>query len=276
MEPNIRITVLAENTVYKQGLMAEHGLSLLIEADGKRILFDTGQGMALEHNMKALDITPCSIDILVLSHCHYDHTSGVEWLLQNNSEIKIHMHPEALKPCFSKRGTLVRDIGIPNGCMNELTKRFESIIWTASPVGITPGVTVTGSIPRLAEDEITDRFYTDKDFSSINKIPDDQAMFIKTAKGVVVILGCTHSGLSNTLSYISSLTQENKIYALIGGMHLSHATQAQVESNAQRLKELELKVIAPGHCTGFDAMCLLKQTFENEYTSLSVGTVIKI
>ncbi len=276
MMSDIRLTVLAENTVYKQGLIAEHGLSLLIEVDGEKILFDTGQGMTLAHNMNELGIDPESIDSLVLSHSHYDHTSGVQWVLQNNSDLKVYLHSEALKPCFSKRNTLIRDIGMPQNCKDEIEIRKESVIWSDTPTTITPNVTLTGSIPRLIKNEMTDTFYKDAGLTELNTIPDDQAMFIKTSKGLVVILGCNHSGLANTVSYIFSLVERNSIYALIGGMHLRYATSDQVTTNVLRLKELGVQILAPGHCTGFDSLCSLKTAFDQNFIPLSAGTVIEL
>ncbi len=216
MKNSLSLTVLVENTAAGRGLLGEHGLSYLIETDDSRILFDTGQGFVLKHNAQHLGISLQELDAVVLSHGHYDHAGGLMTVLEECNPTKLFLHPAAIKPKFSQRG----EIGSPIQDMAILEQKFSQLIWTEQPTEIIPGVSVTGTIPRTHPLEDTGGvFWQDAEHEQVDLIPDDQSLFMDTPEGLVVVLGCAHSGVINTLNYIAKITGKDKFYAVIGGMH---------------------------------------------------------
>jgi len=272
MSDKISITILVDNTVYKQGLLAEHGLSLLIECDGEKILFDTGQGMALPNNMLQLGISEQSISMLVLSHNHYDHTGGIDGFLDKaDSQIQIYAHPDCLNSCFSKRGDVVRNIGLSDGARERLSDHKANINWTTEPTRLSQHVWVTGSVPNTSCSAITDSFYSDTAASRLNELNDDQGIYIITDGGVIVVLGCAHSGVVDTIEYIKQLTGMN-ICAVIGGMHLIHASEIQRKVVSDYLMENDIPVVAPLHCSGFEGRRLFANVLGGRYRDVGVGS----
>ena len=150
MIKRLRVTVLADNCVAARDLLAEHGLSMLIEADDRRILFDTGQGKVLRANADALGISLSPLDAVVLSHGHYDHTGGLAGLLQAVSPSAIFLHPAAMQPKYAKsENPPHRSIGMPESTRQALDALQGRIVWTRSSTEVVPGVWCTGEIPRL-------------------------------------------------------------------------------------------------------------------------------
>ena len=150
MIKRLRVTVLADNCVAARDLLAEHGLSMLIEADGRRILFDTGQGKVLRANADALGISLSPLDAVVLSHGHDDHTGGLAGLLREVSPSAIFLHPAAVQPKYAKsENPPHRSIGMPESSRQALDAVQDRIVWTRSATEVVPGVWCTGEIPRL-------------------------------------------------------------------------------------------------------------------------------
>ncbi len=156
---NLRITVLAENTVGGADLLAEHGLALWIEADGHRILFDTGQGKVLRHNARKLEVPLDTAQTVVISHGHFDHTGGLKDLLDTNEQMTVCLHPAALGRKHARAKTPPhRNIGIPGLDGETLRGKARSLIWTHGPTKLMDGVHVTGEIPRRNQFEIPGKF----------------------------------------------------------------------------------------------------------------------
>lgn len=273
MIEHLIVTTLVENTAGGKGLLGEHGLSFLIEArkgeETRRILFDTGQGFVLSHNVKQLGISLHPLDAIVLSHGHYDHTGGLAEVLQECPEADLFVHPSALEGKYSPRG----EIGAPIRDEEELRSRVGNLVWTTTPTELYPGICVTGTIPRSHELEDTGgNFWRDKTHQQIDTLPDDQALFINTPQGIVVILGCAHAGTINTLDYIKYLTGVPGFHAVLGGMHLLRATRERIEATAKALEEHEVRLIAPNHCTGMNAIAHLWQCFPDRVVECKVGS----
>lgn len=278
MVNNLRITVLSENTVQSPGLLAEHGLSFWIEADHRRILFDTGQGMVLRHNANALDINLASTDDLVISHGHFDHTGGVAINGGTRWKASFYVHPEAFRTRYVKRTDQpARSIGWAGGPKDSLRERFASVIETASATRITDGVWVTGRIPRQNDFEDTGGpFFLDEAGMIPDPLNDDQAMYIETRKGLVILLGCGHSGVVNTLTYIAQLTKSKGFYAVIGGMHLIESNAERVARTITALLDYHVQEVAPLHCTGDAATAALRQAWPHGFHHLSAGANLTI
>ena len=192
--------------------MAEHGLSFWIEYGSQNILFDTGQTNALVKNAELLDIDLSKTNAVILSHGHYDHTGGLEAVLNAAPQATVYLHPDAPKIRYScPPGKNPKDISMPPGTCQKIAESVSkgAVIYTPKPESICPGIRVTGTIPRMTNYEDTGGpFYLDKKSNTKDALNDDQALMISTAKGLIVILGCAHAGIVNTLEYIKTLTQQ--------------------------------------------------------------------
>lgn len=269
MIQHLTITQVVENTAGGPGLLAEHGVAFHIDADGHQLLFDTGQGLALTHNAKRLDLDLAQLDSIILSHGHYDHSGGLNEVLLLTGPVKLYLHPQALAKKYNRNG---RDISAPIAAQTQLASLGE-LVYTRTPMEIYPGVFLTGEIPRINPLEDTGGpFYQNKDCSELDELADDQALFFDTSEGLVVLLGCGHSGVINTLQYVQQISGKQDILAVIGGMHLLHATEERLSFTGDSLADLGVHHLAPNHCTGLDAVCYFKQRFPEIYCESHVGT----
>lgn len=274
MTRRVRITVLVENTAQGQGLLAEHGLAYWIEYGDKRILFDTGQGAVLEHNAAKLKIPLDQADAIVLSHGHYDHTGGLSRMLRK-TDCPVYLHPAALEKKYScpPRGP-VREIGMPAAAQAAAQARDTPLFFTEQPTEIVPGLTVTGSVPRITEFEDTGGpFFLDTEGQKPDPLADDQSLFFLSSEGAVVLLGCAHSGVVNTLQYIQQRIGRQPIHAVLGGMHLGHASQERMGQTIAAFGQLGLARLGPAHCTGLAATVELWSNFPGQCFACNVGTV---
>lgn len=279
MKPEMRVTVLVENTVYRAGLRAEHGLSLWIEYEDHRLLFDTGQSDILVHNAQTVGIDLACADAVVLSHGHYDHTGGVGAVLDRSSQVRVYCHSHSLEPKYHVREGTPRSIGIPCGVKERLllVECQERLVYTDQVADIFPGATVTGTIPKKhACQQPPQAFYLDRECQSPDPMKDDQALFLDTSRGIVVLLGCAHAGALNTLEYIQRIVDDRCIYAVIGGMHLQGADSDSVLEIRTWLQSQDVRVIAPGHCTGPNAIAEFNQSLPEQWMPCSTGTTIEI
>ena len=275
---DLRITVLVENTARGADVLAEHGLALWIEADGRRILFDTGQGRVLRHNAGHLDISLDTAEIVVISHGHFDHTGGLKTVLGSNRQIAVCLHPAALESKYARRSTPPhRSIGIPDFNEQTLRRQAQCLVWTRKPTRLIGGVYVTGEIPRRNDFEDTGGpFYRDESCTEADPLLDDQALYIETPAGTVVVLGCAHAGVVNTLDYIAELTGRDRIHAVLGGMHLVRATPQRLEETIKALRQYGIRKVGTAHCTGMRAATHLWSQLPDVCFECCVGTVFRL
>ena len=269
----IKITTLSENTA-TYGFLAEWGLSILIEVDGLRILMDTGLSFSAVHNAQLMGIDLSTIDRIVLSHGHADHTGGLREVLKIKGEVEIIAHPDIWTAKYVERDQEgVKYCGIPYS-REELESRGAHFNLVREPVHISDNVMTTGEIPMLLEYEDVENnlFVKEDDALRQDSLADDLAMVIDTESGLVVILGCAHRGIVNTLRRAQNLTGKELVYATIGGTHLFRASKERIEKTIADLREMGIQRIGASHCTGFRASAQLAQEFEDAFFLNNAGT----
>ncbi len=269
---SVAIRVVSDNQA-EPPFLAEHGLSLWIEADDRVVLFDTGQGPALEENLRALRLDPKRVDAVVLSHGHFDHTGSLAKILRaKGGRVPVYFHPDALKERFSRSTGKTRSIGIPTEARDALNRLDPSLrIESEGPVRVVPGVWATGTIPRARPPEGAD----DNLFLPTQRpdpVEDDQALLIRTARGTMVVMGCGHAGVVNTLSYAREMFP-GELRAVVGGLHLSRAERPQWETAAAEFHRHGLEQVVTAHCTGQEAAAFLRESLGACCVSAHVGDV---
>ena len=274
----IKITVLVENSAGEQSLLSEHGLSFRIEDGKHKILFDTGQSDILLDNARVLGIDLKDTEAVVLSHGHYDHTGGLYKVLETAPAAKVYLHPEALKPKYVCRGPdSGHDIGMPARTVQMVHRReSSSVIHTDKPTEVFPGITVTGPVKRVTDfEQVSGPFFLDAEGKKPDLLIDDQSLFFESAGGIVVVLGCAHAGVVNTLQYISELSGAKEFYAVMGGMHLGNATDERITKTVEALRGFKVARIGPCHCTGEEAVRKISRAFPDGFFECSTGVHIE-
>lgn len=248
----MKIFVLAENQSGPD-TPSEHGLSYLIEADGLRILFDTGQGDLFVRNAATMKVSLEGIDAIVLSHGHFDHGNGLEHLEGG----RLICHPG----CFVKRyrGTDNSYIGLKN-TKEELENRFD-LITSATPYKISDKIIFLGEIPRVTSFESKSTYFKN-DNGSPDFVMDDSALAVMLPEGLFVVTGCGHAGIVNTLMHASAVTGIDRIYGIMGGFHLKEH-DLQTRATISYLKDKEIRLVFPSHCTSGPALQALRTAFRS-------------
>jgi len=256
----VRITILIDNQA-GEGLKTEHGFALWIDTGDKQILFDTGQSGLLLDNAASLHVDLNKADTVILSHGHYDHTGGLAPLLSLTHSFDLYCHPAAVYPRYAVRGPEVKSLQMPRSVMSALD-RFpqEQLHWIQQPLMIAPGIGLTGPIIRHTDYEDTGGpFFLDQAGQRPDPIDDDMALWIATESGLIVCVGCAHSGLVNTLRHIQTQNPGQRIRAIIGGFHLASADNIRLQKTVEALREFAPDQIIPCHCTGPEAIKVLHQ-----------------
>ncbi|GAB4220565.1 MAG: MBL fold metallo-hydrolase [Spirochaetota bacterium] len=277
-----KITVVCENSIGTPfPLIGEHGLSVLIEADDTT-LFDTGQGLGIIHNLKTLGKDITSIQRIILSHGHYDHTGGLLQVLQSiNRNIDVYAHPDiftnkvAIIPLGNQ--TLEAPIGV-----RASKEEYEKAGAVFKPIsGLTA---ITQSIRAIAE---INRPQSWQGFDERLKVKlpdgtikddifnDDCSLVIDTESGPVVLLGCAHAGIVDILYDIAKQTGYKEFHAVIGGTHLESAPDTYVQKAIDTLKHFNVKKIGTSHCTGFKVACRMHQEFKESFVLATCGAVFE-
>jgi 7,8-dihydropterin-6-yl-methyl-4-(beta-D-ribofuranosyl)aminobenzene 5'-phosphate synthase len=270
----VDITILCDNIVNTRGLIAEHGLSILLERRGRQILFDVGQTTAAVHNALVLG-TRFYHPPVILSHGHYDHTGGLRSFLRIFPEMNIVAHPDVFTERFSipEPQREVRSVGIPIS-KEELELSGAHLHLQKEPKEEMEGIWTTGQINRpFPEDQAIKGLFLDSNSCFTDHVWDDVAVVVEGAHKSVLLLGCAHAGVRNTIEQAQTIT-DKKLYGVIGGTHLIDATEAQINALATFLKEREITYIAASHCTGWNAAGILSPQFEFIFTS--VGTRLRL
>lgn len=275
----LRITTLSENTAGLGNFLGEWGLSILVETGEVNVLLDTGKSISASHNADILGIDLSKIDKIVLSHGHSDHTGGLRQILTRmRKEVEIIAHPDMWAAKYARRqGEADRYIGIPFQ-RQELESLGGSFNLTTKPIKITDNIMTTGEIPMVTDYEETDPdlFVKEATGWQPDKLLDDQALIINTEQGLVVILGCAHRGIVNTIYHAQQLTGVKQVHAVLGGSHLISASEERVWLTIAALRDLGVQRLGLCHCTGLSTSVLLAQEFGDSFFFNNTGTSINL
>jgi 7,8-dihydropterin-6-yl-methyl-4-(beta-D-ribofuranosyl)aminobenzene 5'-phosphate synthase len=247
-----RITTIVDNHALP-GFSAEHGYSLLIEHNQRRILFDTGQSQAFIENFNRLNIAFASIEALILSHGHYDHTGNLDWLINNHSSAPVYYRQGITQKRFrQKEDGQMKPIGMPmSSAMAFAGLPIARKIQVEAALTVFPGIHLTGNVARINDFETTEKYFFLDEFAQFpDPIPDDQSIWLDTPTGIIIICGCCHAGLSNTIAHIINLSPGSRIRGIIGGMHLAAADENKILRTFAELRLVKPDFIIPAHCTG--------------------------
>ncbi len=270
----MKIKVVVDDLSGKRGCLSEHGLSLLIERNGKKILFDTGFGFSLLKNLERLNVKPDEISYIILSHGHDDHTGGLLSFLKNRSkEVEIYAHPDIFKGKYKDKGERKDYIGIPEkretyekyGGRFKLKREFFEI---------EEGLYFSGQIERINNFMDKTLVVKEGDEFVIDSVYDDISIGIKMDSGIFIVTGCNHSGLSNTLTHFYNHLRL-PIIGVLGGLHLLNF-EDRIKDAIDGIKKFDLKKIYPLHCTGTYGKCRLLYKFGDKVKLLKTCDEIEI
>jgi 7,8-dihydropterin-6-yl-methyl-4-(beta-D-ribofuranosyl)aminobenzene 5'-phosphate synthase len=247
------ITILTDNFPGNH-TAAEHGLSYLIEHDGKKLLFDTGQSDLFLKNAYAMGIDITEIDMIILSHGHFDHGNGLEHL----SGGFLVCHPGCFVKRYRKKDNSY--IGLKN-TKDEISGKF-NLILAEKPYKICDNIFFSGEIPRVTGFESQSTPFVFEN-GAPDLVIDDSAIGFLLKEGLFVVTGCGHSGIVNTLEHMKKITGTDKIYGIMGGFHLKEIDR-QTRETIHYLKYNNIQHVYPSHCTGLPVLSLFLKTFDVE------------
>ncbi len=279
----LKLTVLVEDTasVSIPNLTARHGLSLLatMKSAGaySQILMDAGPppDIALQ-NARKLEVDLNKTNVIVISHGHYDHVGGlIETLKHIDHSVPVVAHPKAFDQKFIYRPHL-KFVG-PEFDRSSLGNVGGMLLLSRSPVTLLSGVLTSGEIPRKTHFEQTRGFYAVANDRFVeDPILDDQALFINLkGRGLVVIVGCAHAGIINTLRHARRIVGTSDIHAIVGGLHLAKADETRIYAVMKELARINPRMIYPCHCTGSTAINQLLGYFGDRCRPVHTGDTIE-
>ncbi len=280
----VKITVVVDNQASQTSLdlLGEHGLSLLVETDSSKLLFDTGASDLLIRNAHKLGIKLEAVDALVLSHGHYDHGGGLVAFLSINKHAKVYMGPGALETHVAKLfGILSRDIGLDK---KALVPFLDRLIQINEKTEIAAGAFVLPQIEMLSRaPRDMGMFYRKTDAGQLkDDFSHEVLLVIEDIKGITIVTGCAHKGILNIVSTAKAQFPKADVRAIIGGLHMMNPATKRLSETKEIVKSIGttlrddarvLKLYA-GHCTGEAGYLLLKEAMAEKLEPIMVGKQI--
>ncbi len=276
-EAAIKFTYLIENHAAISGLASEHGLSVFVQDGTRHILFDTGQSPAFLENADRLDVPLALTDCIVLSHGHYDHGGGLEAFLRTYGGRPVYVHPAAFEQKVSLEQPS-RDIGLQLS-RAEYEALGAQFLEVTHPVQLSEHLLLTGEVPRRPgnPEGITGLGHLDA-AGRVEPDPmkDDMSLIAQTEGGLVLQLGCGHSGMLNIADYALELVPELPLVGIFGGTHMVVLNDEQLEYVLRRLEELKVRYVGACHCTGEYAARVLAHALCDRFVQLGAGSRITL
>ena len=273
----VRITTLSENTA-ELGFLGEWGLSVLIETDTKKVLLDTGMSISAVQNADLLGFDFSTLDAIVLSHAHADHTGGLRDVLRRvRKEIEVVAHPDIWIPKYVVFGEWRRYAGMPF-LREELEAMGAQFTLTAEPYRVCDEVMTTGEVAVTVDFEPIDARLCIKlgDELVPDPMTDDLAVVVRTGEGLALITGCAHRGIVNTVRHVQNITDGEYIHTILGGTHLHLVPQERIDKTIAELRELGLQRLGVSHCTGFHSAAALAREFGEIFFTNNAGTQLML
>ena len=270
------ICVVNDIALPESGLQSEHGLSMWIETPQGVALWDSGgSGEVLANNLQTLGLDVGRIHALALSHGHNDHTGGLGFLLESNPDLPVYAHPDILRPRFSRKNGAYLSMGLPE--RSKGLKEHRQLHLSDQPVEILPGLWTSGEIRERAELEgrSANHFIKVDGIWEADPYRDDMSLVLETTGGIVLICGCCHAGLLNTLRQVRQQFDQ-PVRAVLGGTHLISADGAALQHVIDVL-EAEYPQVRYylNHCSGKDAVCQLQDAFGERVKEFPAGSFLK-
>ena len=256
MIDRLEMTVLIDN-IAAEPLVGEWGLSILIDADGRRILLDTGASGLFAQNAACLGIDLDSVDTGVLSHAHYDHADGMDTFFSINRGAPLWAREGTRENCFGVKDGALRYIGIHRGFLDQYAARVQyarGVHALADGIWLIPHRPADYSPIALRNDLYT----VDGSARRADDFSHEQSLVIETRRGLVVFNSCSHTGMSNILADIRQMLGRGDVWAYVGGLHLYNLTDDGLDALCRELERTSIAHIFTGHCTGDHAFRFLE------------------
>jgi len=276
--------IVVDNVTGGRKLVSQWGFCVLIEAGDYAFLLDTGTSSATIHNVDVLGIDLDTVNAIVLSHGHYDHTEGLQAVLAkiNRKSVRIIAHPEVWALKYGKLEANNADkyeyryVGIPfrKEMLESLGADFDL---TPKPTWLTDDIVASGEEPMTTTYESVTEKAVKKTANGYEQddLPDDQSLYIRTDLGLVIIMGCAHRGMINIINHARKLMEEERVYMVLGGTHLVSASKHQLDSTIEDLKKINSRWIGVSHCTGLMVSTVLANEFGDKFFFNNAGTILK-
>jgi 7,8-dihydropterin-6-yl-methyl-4-(beta-D-ribofuranosyl)aminobenzene 5'-phosphate synthase len=274
---SLRVRILS--TMLADAGIGEWGFAALVEADGQRILFDTGaRPETVLQNARELEIDLTGVRDVVLSHNHSDHTGGLlalrrEFMKKDSASLsRAHVGKGLFLPRVRPNG---EEASYVLGIRKDYEETGAAFVEHDAPVALVPGVWLTGPVPRVHDERNWSPGLKLRGPGGLveDTVPEDQSLVVDTDKGLVVISGCGHAGIVNTVDFARRTVRPAPMHALIGGFHLFAADDAKLDWTADRLREAGVENFVGAHCTGIEAVYRLRAKLGLARATAVVGAV---
>ena len=270
----VTIRTLCENTAAVKGVLGEWGWSVIVETGESIIMLDTGASGVVIKNAEKMNVDLLKTDVLVLSHGHNDHTGGLQDVLTHIPGVRIICHPDVWEAKYKNRNGNLDYIGVMTS--NNFVESASDITLSAEPVMIDRHCLFLGNIPMTVDYEsLGDEFFIKEKDGSFRQdyLNDDSALVVKTDKGLVIVTGCAHRGIVNTILHARNVTGDDRVYGVVGGTHLFPKDNRTIDATIKDLLSMDIKRIGVSHCTGDCGAMKLAEAFGDRFFHNHAGMV---
>ncbi|MFW9769065.1 MAG: MBL fold metallo-hydrolase [Candidatus Thorarchaeota archaeon] len=285
----VEIQVLVDNNAGQSNLLGEHGFSALVtvtydDSSEFKFLYDSGAGSpALDYNIKVMERDLSQIEMIILSHGHYDHSAGLLKLIEKlGRPVPVLCHPDALlHKIYPSDDGKEHEIGIHSNYNKSALTARTKIIETVEPYLIFDGIMTTGVTPRRNDFEVLtgvlEKIITVRDDKRMPDLIEDDLSVIFHLKddSLLILTGCCHSGIVNTIERAFDLTGSKSKIGIIGGLHLHNASDKRLEKTIESLNKYSIKTLAACHCTGLRGRAALMLAFGESFKDIKSGSTLK-